>query len=106
MFIQGAAAANCGKIIVAEMNWPSAELMANVDKIILERGFDCKVELVAGATTTTFASMNEKGQPDLASELWVNALRVPLKKALNAIGKGPGACSIPPLQNKSQGEKY
>ena len=94
MFVQVAAAANCGKIIVAEMNWPSAELMANVDKIILERGFDCKVELVAGATTTTFASMNEKGQPDLASELWVNALRVPLKKALNdgrlhTVNQGP-----------------
>ena len=94
MFIQSAAAANCGKITVAEMNWPSAELMANLDKIILERGFGCKVELVAGATTTTFASMNEKGQPDLASELWVNALRVPLKKALKegrlyTVNQGP-----------------
>ncbi|MBI78503.1 MAG: ABC transporter substrate-binding protein [Rhodospirillaceae bacterium] len=95
MFIgHSVVAENCGKIKVAEMNWPSAELMANVDKLILEKGFDCDVELVAGATTTTFASMNEKGQPDLASELWVNALRVPLKKALNegrlhTINRGP-----------------
>ena len=29
------------------MNWASAELMANVDKIILEKGYDCEVELVA-----------------------------------------------------------
>ena len=35
--------------------------MANVDKIILEKGYDCEVELVAGATMPTFTSMNEKG---------------------------------------------
>ena len=28
----------CGKVTIAEMNWASAELMANVDKIILEKG--------------------------------------------------------------------
>ena len=39
----------CGKVTIAEMNWASAELMANVDKIILEKGYDCEVELVAGA---------------------------------------------------------
>ena len=27
--------AACGKVTIAEMNWASAELMANVDKIIL-----------------------------------------------------------------------
>ena len=28
--------AACGSISMADMNWPSATLMANVDKIILE----------------------------------------------------------------------
>jgi glycine betaine/proline transport system substrate-binding protein len=74
--------ADCGSITMAEMNWASAELMANVDKMILEKGFGCEVELVPGATMTTFASMNEKGQPDIASELWINAVRDPLNKAL------------------------
>ena len=60
--------ASCGSISMADMNWPSATLMANVDKIILEEGYGCEIELVAGATTTTFASMNEKGQPDVAAE--------------------------------------
>ena len=32
---------------MAEMNWASAELMANVDKIILEEGYGCEVELVS-----------------------------------------------------------
>ena len=30
--------AACGKLVIAEQNWASAELMANVDKIILEKG--------------------------------------------------------------------
>ncbi|MES9869779.1 MAG: glycine betaine ABC transporter substrate-binding protein [Sedimenticola sp.] len=78
------AAQQCGKVTIAEMNWASAELMANVDKIILEEGYGCDVELVPGATQTTFASMNEKGQPDVAPEMWTNAVREPLKTALDA----------------------
>ena len=73
----------CGSMTMAEMNWASAELMANVDKIILEEGYGCEVELVSGATMTTFASMNEKGQPDVAGELWINAVREPLFKAMD-----------------------
>ena len=49
----------------AEQNWASAELMANVDKIILEEGYGCEVELVPGATMPTFTSMNDKGTPDM-----------------------------------------
>jgi glycine betaine/proline transport system substrate-binding protein len=78
-----AAYANCGDVQMAEMNWASAELMANVDAFILENGYGCSVELVPGATTTTFASMNEKGQPDVAGELWINAVREPLFKAMD-----------------------
>ena len=75
--------AACGKISIAEMNWASAELMANVDKIILEKGYGCEVELVSGATMPTFTSMNEKGSPDVAPELWANAVAIPLKKAVD-----------------------
>ena len=78
-----AAMAECGDIQIAEWNWASGELMANVDKIILEEGYGCNVEMVPGATTTTFASMNEKGQPDIAGELWINAVREPLNKAMD-----------------------
>jgi glycine betaine/proline transport system substrate-binding protein len=74
--------AGCGEITMAEMNWASAELMANVDKIILEEGYGCDVELVPGATMTTFASMNEKGQPQVAPELWANAVVAPLSEAV------------------------
>lgn len=78
---QGAVAA-CGDVSIAEMNWASAELMANVDKIILEEGYGCSVELVPGATLTTFASMDTKGVPDVAPELWTQAVEVPLKAAI------------------------
>ena len=88
------ALAACGTITIANMNWASAELMANVDKIILERGYGCDASLVPGDTMPTFTSMNEKGQPDVASELWVNAVRHPLKTAmdegrLHSLNDGP-----------------
>ena len=81
--LSGNAIANCGTMTMADMNWPSATLMANVDKIILEEGYGCEIELVTGATTTTFASMNEKSQPDVAPELWINAVREPLFAAMD-----------------------
>ncbi len=76
------------------MNWASANLMANVDKIILEAGYGCEVELVPGGTETVFASMNEKGKPDMAPELWANAVRTLLDVAaeegrLHILNDGP-----------------
>ena len=72
--MNGQALAACGTVSIAEMNWASAQLMANVDKIILEEGYGCQVEIVPGDTMPTFTSMNEKGQPDVAGELWTNAV--------------------------------
>ena len=83
MLASAASASDCGSLTIAEMNWPSAELMANVDAIILGSGYGCEVELIPGATVTTFASMNEKGEPDVAPELWVNAVREPLAIAID-----------------------
>ena len=80
---QGAVAA-CGEVTIAEMNWASAEFMANVDKIILEAGYGCSVELIPGATLTTFASMDTKGVPDVAPELWTQAVEVPLLAAFES----------------------
>ena len=39
MMISTASFASCGSLTMAEMNWASAELMAHVDKIILEEGY-------------------------------------------------------------------
>jgi glycine betaine/proline transport system substrate-binding protein len=77
-----AAAAACGKVTVANMNWQSAEVLANIDDIILSKGYGCEVELVPGDTMPTLTSMMEKGQPDVAPEAWVNAVREPLDAAV------------------------
>jgi glycine betaine/proline transport system substrate-binding protein len=75
--------AACGKVVVANQNWASAELMAEVDKIILEKGYGCEVELVPGATMPTFTPMNDKGNPDMNPEQWANAVYTPLLKAVD-----------------------
>ena len=74
--------AACGKLVIAEQNWASAELMAEVDKVILEKAYGCEVELIPGATMPTFTSMDEKGAPDMNPEQWANAVYTPLKRPL------------------------
>lgn len=83
----GALAANtataaCGKVTISDMNWPSATLMANVDRLILRYGYGCTAELVPGDTMPTGTSMIEKGQPDIAPELWSNSFADALKKGV------------------------
>jgi glycine betaine/proline transport system substrate-binding protein len=38
--------ADCGDITIANMNWASAQAIAEIDKIILTHGYNCNVELV------------------------------------------------------------
>ena len=76
--VSGQASAACGTVSIAEMNWASAQLLANVDKIILSKGYGCDVNIVPGDTMPTFTSMNEKGVPDVAGEMWINAVAIPL----------------------------
>ena len=90
----GVANAACGKITVANMNWASAGLMAEVDKAILEKGYGCNVELIPGATMPSFTSMNEKGEPDILPEFWANAALDALTKAegegrMHSVNKAP-----------------
>ena len=90
----GVANAACGKISIANMNWASAGLMAEVDKVILEKGYGCNVELIPGATMPSFTSMNEKGEPDILPEFWANAALDPLTKAvgegrIHSVNKAP-----------------
>ena len=73
--VAGAASAQeCGRVTIANMNWQSAEVIANIDKIILSEGYGCDAELVIGDTVPTLTSMTEKGEPDIAPEGWVDLL--------------------------------
>ncbi|MBU2965033.1 ABC transporter substrate-binding protein [Amphritea sp. 2_MG-2023] len=76
------AADECGKVTIADMNWSSATLIANVDRFILEHGYGCEAELVPGDTMPTGTSMIEKGEPDIAPEMWSNAMREALDKGV------------------------
>ncbi|PWJ86477.1 glycine betaine/proline transport system substrate-binding protein [Pseudaminobacter salicylatoxidans] len=67
-------AAECGTVTISNMNWQSAEVLANLDRLILNAGYGCEAELVVGDTVPTLTSMTEKGQPDIAPEGWVDLL--------------------------------
>ncbi|TXI02409.1 MAG: ABC transporter substrate-binding protein [Pseudorhodobacter sp.] len=64
----GAAHAACGDVTLAAFSWQSSEAMTYVDQLILSKGYDCNVEVVAGDTVPTITSLIEKGQPDVISE--------------------------------------
>jgi glycine betaine/proline transport system substrate-binding protein len=76
------AAPACGKVTIADMNWSSASLIANVDRFVLEHGYGCDAQLVPGDTMPTGTSMMEKGEPDIAPELWSNAMKDALDKGV------------------------
>ncbi|UYN98505.1 MAG: hypothetical protein KIT02_11110 [Devosia sp.] len=74
---QDAGAAECGTdrtIDIAEMTWPSAAALAHIHATILEDGFGCNVEIVAGDTVPTSSSMLSRGTPAVAPELWTSAI--------------------------------
>ncbi|NQZ93620.1 MAG: ABC transporter substrate-binding protein [Moritella sp.] len=75
-------ASECGSVTIADMNWNSATLIANIDRFILEHGFDCDAELVPGDTMPTGTAMIEKGQPDIAPEFWSNSMKSALDQGV------------------------
>ena len=75
-------AEECGKVTIADMNWNSATLIANVDSFILQHGYGCDTELVPGDTMLTGTSMIEKGEPDIAPEMWSNSLKSALDRGV------------------------
>lgn len=69
-----AAHAECGTVTLAAFSWQSAEVNTYVDQFILEHGFGCDANVVAGDTVPTMTSMIEKGQPDMVSAVAVSLL--------------------------------
>ena len=78
---RGADAA-CGKVTIAEMTWASAGVAAHVEDIILAEGYGCDTEVVPGDTVPTVTSMTEKGEPDIAPEIWINSAREVVEAAV------------------------
>jgi len=74
VFFAGSALADCGDLTIASMNWQSAELMANLDQIILNEGYGCNAEIVLGDTVPSITSLVEKGKPEVVPESWVDLM--------------------------------
>lgn len=82
VFATQASAEECGPVTIADMNWNSASLIAHIDQFILNNGFQCEAELIPGDSVPTGTSMIEKGQPDIAPELWTNSVKEQLDKGV------------------------
>ncbi|WP_117233854.1 ABC transporter substrate-binding protein [Vibrio maerlii] len=76
-------AEQCGEFTIADMNWNSASLIAHVDQFILNEGLGCEADLIPGDSVPTGTSMIEKGQPDVAPEMWTNGIKEALDKGIS-----------------------
>lgn len=65
-----AAYAECGEVSITEMDWASSAVVTSVSKFIMENGYGCTVNTVPSATVTALASLAEKGEPDIVTEIW------------------------------------
>jgi len=67
------APAPCGgeTITIARMQWPSAELLAEIHARLVAQNFGCAVQVVPGDLAATASSMGVNGQPAVAPELWI-----------------------------------
>src|SRR3546814_10071735 len=58
--------------------------MSNLDKLILNEGYDCNASITIGDTVPTITSMVEKGEPDIAPEGWIDLLPDVVKRGLKS----------------------
>lgn len=77
--------ADCGEVSITEMNWASASVVTNVAKFIMEQGYGCKVTAVPSDTVPAATSLAENGEPDIATEMWINS--APVYQKLEEEGK-------------------
>jgi glycine betaine/proline transport system substrate-binding protein len=65
--------APCGgeTITIARMQWPSAELLAEIHARLIRQNFGCDVQVVPGDLASTALSMGANGQPAVAPEMWI-----------------------------------
>lgn len=71
-------AEDCGSadtITIAEMTWLSAASLAHIVQHVLQAGYGCDAQLVPGDTVPTATSMLNRGQPNIAPELWVSTVQ-------------------------------
>lgn len=66
--------ANADNIKIAELNWQSGSMIANIDAYILTHGYGHTTELVPGGIDATIQSMMATGSPNIFGEAWTSLL--------------------------------
>ena len=66
--------AKADEIKIAELNWQSGSMIANIDAYILKNGYGHETELVPGGIDATIASMMATGSPNIFGEAWTSLL--------------------------------
>ncbi len=69
----GVARAECGEVSLTQMDWASSGVVTAVSEFLLEQGYGCDVSLVPSSTNPAITSVAETNEPDILTELWVNA---------------------------------
>ena len=64
---------DCGEVTITEMNWASSAVVTAVADFLMTQGYGCDVTRVPSSTNPAIASVAETGEPDILTELWVNA---------------------------------
>ena len=75
---------NADEVKIAELNWQSGSMLANIDAYIIEHGYGHDVEIVPGGTEVTINSMLSNGTPNIFSEAWVNLLGAEANSAIES----------------------
>ncbi len=74
------ARADCGEVVITEMNWASSALITSVSQFIMEQGYGCTVQAVPSSTVPSIISVAETGKPDIVTELWLSTAGVAYSK--------------------------
>ena len=61
-------------IKIAELNWQSGSMIANIDAYILTHGYGHDVEIIPGGIDATIQSMMATGSPNIFGEAWTSLL--------------------------------
>ena len=72
------------KVKIAELNWQSGSMLANIDAYIIKNGYGHDVEIIPGGTEVTINSMLSNSSPDIFSEAWVNLLGAEANSAIES----------------------
>ncbi len=66
----------CGTrtLSIAAMQWPSAQILAEIHARILTAEFDCDVQVVSSDLAAAGSGMAASGQPAIAPEMWISRI--------------------------------